>query len=278
MHDLQRREWAASAGHQPDPARPGSGIAGSAGCVAAGAAGVAAAGLYDAFVIAGWAGSRLNPADAFVSELEVPGQPASGGFRAVDLASGVLIVILAVVVNRHLRHGPAATVGSMWLAVLGGASVADAWYPMPCAPSVDPTCRRRLDEVGLLAQLHQRHTLSSTLGVLAGVVAMWLLTPSSGGRPVSWLSQPWRLGAVVLAVVATLEVPLIYAGHGAGALERVHVLLISAWLAALSIRLIRHGLRLAGMAKPTTSPSPTGPRSGRWPARQGPPPAGTRAG
>ena len=42
----------------------------------------------------------------------------------------------------------------------------------------------------------------------------------------------------MLAGLACLEVPLTYLGRGAGAAERLHVLLISTWIAALAIRLI----------------------------------------
>jgi len=204
-----------------------------------GVAGLAGAALYDAFLAAGWVGSRLNPLNSFVSELEVPGQPASGLFRAADLASGLLIIAFALALYHRLPHNQATTFGCTLTAVLGAASVADARYPMPCAPSTDPSCQRHLDDVSLLAQLHQRHTLSSTVGVFAAIAAMWLLAHTSGiNRPAPRLARACRRGAAVLAGLACLEVPLTYLGRGAGAAERLHVLLISTWIAALAIRLI----------------------------------------
>ena len=227
-----------------------------------GVAGLAGAALYDAFLAAGWVGSRLNPLNSFVSELEVPGQPASGLFRAADLASGLLIIAFAVALYHRLPHNQATTIGCTLTAVLGAASVADARYPMPCAPSTDPSCQRHLDDVSLLAQLHQRHTLSSTVGVFAAIAAMWLLAHTSGiNRPAPRLARACRRGAAVLAGLACLEVPLTYLGRGAGAAERLHVLLISTWIAALAIRLIH--ATLTGRYRWY--------RSYRWPRRCRPP-------
>jgi hypothetical protein len=210
--------------------------------------------LYSAFLVAGWADSRLSPTDSFVSELEVPGQPASAFFRAADLACGVLIIAFALALRIRLPRDPMAGLGCTWLAVLGAASVVDARFPMPCAPSTDPSCQRRLDEVSVLAQLHQRHTLSSAVGVLAAVATMWLLAHAIGiTRPAPRLTRPCRLGATGVATLASLEVPLTYTGHGAGALERVHVLLISTWLATLAAHLVLDSLaRLTGNSTRTT--------------------------
>src|SRR4051812_25436642 len=57
-----------------------------------GAAGIAGAILYSSFLLAGLVGSRLDPTTAFISELAVPGQPASGLFRLADTLAGALIV------------------------------------------------------------------------------------------------------------------------------------------------------------------------------------------
>jgi hypothetical membrane protein len=207
-------------------------------------AGLAGAALYSAFLVAGWAGSHLSPTDSFVSELEVRGQPANGFFRLTDLVSGLLIVVFAVALRYRLPNDAAATLGCACLAVLGVAGVCDACYPLPCAPSTDWSCQRHLDDVSVLAQLHQRHTLSSTVGVLAAIAAMLLLARARGIM-VGWprLAEASRLGAVLLAALACLEVPLTYLGHGAGAAERVHVLLISTWISAMASHPTRVGLR-----------------------------------
>jgi hypothetical protein len=198
------------------------------------------AACYSSFLAAVPLGSRLSPADSYVSELEVPGQPASAFFRLTDLVAALCIAVLAVAVGVRLRPAARATVGCVFLAGAGLASLGDALAPLPCTPSTSQDCRHYVNKVDVLAQLHQQHTVSSIVGLVAVVTAMLLLGGS--GRLRRWaprLARSSRTVGAAVAVLACCEVPLAYLGHGVGAAERLHVLLISAWLAALSRQLFR---------------------------------------
>jgi hypothetical protein len=188
---------------------------------------------YSSFLVAAPLGSRLSPADSYVSELEVPGQPASAFFRLTDVLAAVFIVVLAVVLLIRLWPEVRGTLGSLFLAGAGLASAADGLHPMPCTPSTSDPCKRHLDQVAIFAQLHQGHTLSSVLGVCAAVAAMVLL--GSSPRVRRWRPRLGRASLVVGLLVlgiGVIEVPLTV-GHGVGAVERLQVLLISGWIVAL---------------------------------------------
>lgn len=208
-----------------------------------GVAGLTGSVLYSSFLVAGMVGSRLSPVDSFVSELEVPGQPASGLFRTIDAVCGLVIAVFAVGLWYRLPHARPATLGCAFLVMFGLCGVLDARYPMPCTPSTDRACQRRIDLVPVLAQLHQPHALTGCIGVFAVVMAMLLLSVVRGVS--AWSPRLARFGVVswvLLSLLGLIEVPLIYAGHGVGAVERVHILLISTWLAAVAGYLARDGL------------------------------------
>jgi hypothetical protein len=104
---------------------------------------------------------------------------------------------------------------------------------MPCTPSTSEVCRHEVDDVAIIAQLHQGHTLSSVLGVFAAQAAMLLLGVSPQVRR-RWpgLARASLAGGLALVVIGLAEVPLS-AQQRIGIVERLHVLLISVWLAAL---------------------------------------------
>ncbi len=208
-----------------------------------GAAGLTGSVLYSSFLVAGVVGSRLSPVDSFVSELEVPGQPASGLFRLIDAVCGLVLAVFAVALWYRLPHDRPATLGCAFLAAFGLSGVLDARYPMPCTPSTDRACQQRIDQVPVLVQLHQPHALTGSFGVFAAVMAMLLLSVARG--VCAWsprLARACVVSWVLLSILGLIEVPLIYAGHGVGAVERVHILLISTWIAAVAGYLARDGL------------------------------------
>jgi hypothetical protein len=206
-----------------------------------GAAGIAGALLYSSFLVAGLVGSRLDPTTAFISELAVPGQPASGLFRLADTLAGALIVGFGAVLFHRLAGERYAAAGSLCLMALGFASIGDGLHPMPCTPSTERWCRDRLDEVPVLVQLQEWHTVTSVAGVLAGIAAMALLARSSVvARWAPWLPRLCGGLAAAVAVIAGLEVPLSLSGPAAvGAAERIHVVLLSTGVGVLAGHLLR---------------------------------------
>jgi len=213
-------------------------------------AGLVAALAYSSFLLAGPLGSRLDPTTSYVSELGARTQPASGFFRATDMVAGGLIVVLAAALRWDLARDWRRDVGTAALGLAGVASVFDGWKPMDCAPSIDRACRLREDAIGLLDQLREPHTVSSVTGVVAAIVSMAVLGSLLGSEPGRRRFGLFGLvAALVTAGLSLAELPLTTADPGVGLIERIFVLCVSAWIAALGLLLLpRRRHRPAGLA------------------------------
>lgn len=208
-----------------------------------GVAGLVGTAATDSFLLARPLNPRLEPINSYVSELGVRTQPASGWFRASDILAGLLIVLLALLLREALPRHRHADAGRAALATSGAASVADGWHPMGCAPSIMAACRPHPDLLGLLGQLRELHTVSSVIGIVAALASMLLL-----GSLLREIPRWRRLGelglSAALVVIATglLELPLSLTGHWVGLVERLQLLWISGWIAALALLALRTAL------------------------------------
>jgi hypothetical protein len=221
---------------------------------------------YSSFLFAPLMGSRLNPVNSFVSELELVGQPANAFFRATSIAAGLLITGFALGLARRVSATQAARLGCLCLAAVGLASIADGLRPMVCDLSTDPTCSGRFSVAGVVAELRQPHTLSSVLGIVAAIGAMLLIGAHLRRHdPRSRLGPISQAAGSVLTLLAGLETPLAFGGHGAGLLQRVHVLVIAGWLAGLSWRCWTAGLIADGLARRARASGPR--RAAPWSRR-----------
>jgi hypothetical protein len=200
-------------------------------------AGVSAAALYSSFVLAGALHSRLSPVRAFVSELEAAGQPHSLFFRLTDLLSGVLIIGLAAATQRQLPKGAARDSGCLSLVVLGLSSCVDGIKAMPCAPSLNAACRSEdQTERGMLLQLHQAHSDSSVLGVIAAAVAMLLLGTCLATQAHRLAAASFTAATLVIGLGLSELVAMLNDGP-VGLIERMQILVVSGWLAGLALSL-----------------------------------------
>jgi hypothetical protein len=221
-------------GPEPEPgvpARRWQAIGGLAGLVAALA--------YSSFLLAGPLGSTLDPVNSYVSELGAPTQPASTFFRSTDVVAGGLIVVLAVALRGSLPRDWRRGAGTMALGLAGASSVFDGWHPIDCTPSIDAACQMREDAMGLLGQLREPHTVSSVTGVVAAIASMaalgHLLASERGHRRLGLCGQ---VAALVTTGLSLAELPLTTADHGVGLIERIFVLCVSTWIAALALLLL----------------------------------------
>jgi hypothetical membrane protein len=208
-----------------------------------GVAGLVAAAAEDSFLLARPLGSTLDPVNAYVSELGVRTQPASALFRASDVLAGLLIVVLALMLRDGLPCHWQREAGRAALAMAGTASVFDGWHPMGCAPSIVAACRPHPGLTGLLGQLREAHTVSSVIGVVAAVVSMLLLGSLLREIP-RWrhLGGIGHLAALVVIALGILELPLSLTNHWVGLVERIQVLWMSGWFAALALLALRTAL------------------------------------
>jgi hypothetical membrane protein len=202
-------------------------------------AGLVAALAYSSFLLAGPLGSTLDPTTSYVSELGARTQPASVFFRAVDMVAGGLIVVLAAALRSGLARDWRRDTGTAGLVLAGAASVIDGWKPMDCTPSIDQACRLREDAMGLLGQLREPHTVSSVTGVVAAIASMAALGSLLGSdRRRRRLGLFGQVAAFVTAGLSLAELPLTTADPGVGLIERIVVLCVSAWIAALGLVLL----------------------------------------
>lgn len=208
-----------------------------------GVAGLVGAAAYDSFLLARPLGSPLDPVNSYVSELGVRTQPASAFFRASDVLAGLLIVLLALVLREGLPRHWRCEAGRAALAVAGAASVVDGWHPMGCMPSINAACRPHRDFIGLIAQLREAHTVSSAVGVAAAIASMVLLGSLLREIP-RWrhLGEIGQLAALAVIALGLLEVPLSLTNQWVGLVERISVLWVSGWFAALAVLALRTAL------------------------------------
>jgi hypothetical membrane protein len=204
-----------------------------------GLAGLVAALAYSSFLLAGPLGSTLDPRNSYVSELGAATQPGSWFFRSTDVVAGGLMVVLAVALHGSLPRDWRRVVGTTALGLAGASSVFDGWYPIECTPSIDRACRLREDAMGLLGQLREPHTVSSVTGVVAAIVSMaalgHLLASVPGHRS---LGRCGQAAALVATGLSLAELPLTTADPGVGLIERIFVLCVSTWIAALALLLL----------------------------------------
>ncbi|MYS82525.1 DUF998 domain-containing protein [Embleya scabrispora] len=209
--------------------------------------------------------SRLSMMGSYVSELSVAGRPASGRFRATDIVAGTGIVLLAAALARRMPPGRRRWSGCCALAAGGLASIVDGLLPMACAPSVDARCRAR-HRTGVVTQVADPHVVSSLAGFSALILGILLVAMIVRRLPAP---GPWqRSGPIVAVLLATLGAAEVALGmndtYGVGLLERIQILIISGWLCAAGVFLLRRTLTRKPTRERLPPPRPPGrPRAGR---------------
>jgi Protein of unknown function (DUF998) len=137
---------------------------------------------------------------------------------------------------RHWRR----EAGRAALAMAGAASVFDGWHPMDCMPSIDAACRPHRDLIGLIVQRREAHTVSGVIGVVAAIASMLLLGSLLREIP-RWrhLGEIGQLAALAVIALGLLELPLSLTNRWVGLVERIYVLWVSGWFAALAVVALR---------------------------------------
>lgn len=219
-------------------------------------AAVMAATLYSSFLLSYLVGGprQVN----FVSELERPGAPYAGWYRASDLIAGVLMLLIA----RACWPGRTGRTSTRWaalsLVVVGACSMLDGLSSMDCATSVQGACA--LDDhsaSGLLRQLVVGHTLSGLAGFMAAGIgaaccarAAWARqaaqplprpgAPSTSdawqyasGSSAAWWMRVHIVLAAGIGICGLGDLMLLLGQVDVGLVERVRVVLVSLWIAAV---------------------------------------------
>jgi hypothetical membrane protein len=159
-------------------------------------------------------------------------------WNLADSLSGLLILIFAVSLFRFMQSNRAGRIGAGLIAVVGVGSFIDGIVREDCPLSTSEACQRLQDEAGL-SWHHQAHDIESVIVVMAMIAAPFFL-----GRAV-WsvdgLANLYRpsLGAGALLAVATVAYLFLYGNPGAGIAQRLLALAFVAWIAAISIALLK---------------------------------------
>jgi hypothetical protein len=201
---------------------------------------IAAGVLYCSLILELVAGFPLDIHRSFLSELGAQDQATGPYARAMDLSTGVLLLVAAILARgaaRMHREVAGLLVSSV---VFGAGTVIDAISPMDCAPSVSEACRaaEANGQAGADLVLHEVTSTLAGLGSIAmGVFALLALRRlgwgGAWGRAVAVLAGAVVVTQTWLGAQTGLEVLSGDDLHAPGVLQRVSVLLFCGFLATL---------------------------------------------
>ena len=176
---------------------------------------------------------QLDVLHSFVSEYAVWGRPGAVLMRAGDAVAGVLLVVLGVFLRR--RHALSLLLCA-GLVVAGAATVGDTMLSYECAPSLSAECATAEVE-GTVGLAHQLHSVTSALvgfGFAVAVIADIAMLVRSGR---SFASLPVVLNVALLVLLGVSGVLALVPHVGwAGAVQRLSLVVICAWVIVLSVR------------------------------------------
>ncbi|MFI1303262.1 DUF998 domain-containing protein [Streptomyces sioyaensis] len=204
--------------------------------------------IYNDWLLAFVLPTGLDARHSYASELYASDQPFHTLFAVIELIAAVSVTSGAV---WALRRASGRWSGAGWwsLIAFGAFSVADVLFPMRCAPSVERRC-----EV-----VNPMHTTTSALVHTAIFASMVLLTVAARREadPVPAIRRwgPVILPCALVSAVATVG-PLFGWPGWHGVAQRVHLLLVGAWLLVVA-----HALRTRHRREPCTGWSRPGPES-----------------
>ncbi|MDU0348083.1 DUF998 domain-containing protein [Actinomyces sp. MRS3W] len=170
----------------------------------------------------------------YLSELAAQDQPYQWFFRLADTLAAVVFTWIAILGRDGWRpwlgHRAPQVAGALVVAAAG--TVLDAVFNLPCAQSRDAACI----EAGFAVRVHEAASVLVSLAFLAGMV----LTAVGLAQRIGWTRGP-LIWAALTAVVAVLMLTSILAEHVApgtqGFVQAIYVLVCSAWVARLALRL-----------------------------------------
>lgn len=201
---------------------------------------VAAGVLYCSLFLELLAGYPLDVHHSFLSELGALDQSTSPYARAMDLGSGVLLLLAAVLGRPAARMHRDVAGLLISAAVFGAGTLFDALSPMSCAPSVSAVCRELEDsgQTGTALLLHEITSTVAGIGSVAvGIFAVLVLRRSGWGglwgKAVAGLAAGVAVTQAWLGIETGLEVLTGNDLHPPGILQRVSVALVCLMLATL---------------------------------------------
>lgn len=140
--------------------------------------GAATAGiLYNSWPLGFWLNPKVSLAGGFASELEALHQPYNWLFIGLDVATGVLVMVVAGLLwqSRMRRLGKLALLS---FALFGVFTIVDALLPMQCAPSLAACAQIDTDPMLLL---HGIANVGGAVTLFISAALVWQLRRARGG-------------------------------------------------------------------------------------------------
>jgi len=159
-------------------------------------------------------------------------------WNLADSASGLLILIFAFGLLAVVRSSRAGRIGAGLIAVVGLGSVIDGVLREDCALSTSEACQRLQDDPGL-SWHHQVHDIESVIVVAALLAAPFVLAKAFRQFDAFRGLRGYSLATGVAAVAATVAYLPLYGDPGGGIAQRVLILISMAWIAVISISMLR---------------------------------------
>lgn len=206
--------------------------------------------------------------DGYLSEFSASDQRDSFFFRGGDLATAVIVLVLALRAFRVLSRSKASSevappfpdsrwsvVAWLGLVLFGVSTFFDAFFAMDCSPTLSVACRVA-EEGGRLSYIHYAHTWTSVgaqTGIVVSMAAAWLALARPGPvQPVRGAYVRRLVGILTAVEVGALVVMMSMLALGLSGLgypQTVMVGVASLWFALV-------GLALTGPRPPRPTPSP----------------------
>jgi hypothetical membrane protein len=159
-------------------------------------------------------------------------------WNLADSLSGVLILIFAVGLFPIVRASRAGRIGTVLIGVVGAGSVIDGIFREDCPLSTSAACQRLQDGPGL-SWHHQAHDIESVAVVLAILAAPFVLAKAFRRTEELRGLRTYTLATGAALVAATVVYVFLYGDAGAGIAQRAAVLVFMAWIAVLSISVLK---------------------------------------
>ncbi|MFK4088146.1 DUF998 domain-containing protein [Kribbella sp. NPDC020789] len=202
---------------------------------------VAAAVLYCSLLLEVAAGLPLDIHNSMLSDLAALDQPTSIYARAMDLSSGILLLLAAVLARRAARMGRDVAALLISTALFGVGTMLSVFLPLDCAPSLSQACidSEGSGRAGLALLLHATFSTVAGVGCVAMAVFILLILRRTGaGGPWGRTAGVLAAGALVSQIWLTIAIGIQELkgdeAHQPGIIQRVSVVLVCLMLATVT--------------------------------------------
>lgn len=220
---------------------------------------ILAALAFNNWALGPWLNSRLFSANGSVSEFSGLDQPHHTIFRTLDVLSGLLFMLLAILLSQYVDQRSRWRHALLWsLAILGFANVMDATFTLHCSETLDPHCTIPVSLSPGHFELPD-HAYSSVV-----IAVCYLVMPLAGyvyGRANKMkLLTGFSILAVLVAFATLVSACEGYFTNGSfsvrtsGTLQELQMIIVGLWVVALAYDIYkRFSLSLLKRRQPNVS-------------------------